>query len=125
MELYKVLNAQIDYIKLENIDTNELQNSINNIDINGQKIIYVLIKYDYTLKNDPNAIPYKAKILKDGRIKIDMNEFPEKLIKILWLFMKKHSEKLDDEKNRTIIQNNTSGVTPVFPSRGPEGNPTK
>ena len=108
MELYNVLCKECDKIGLQDINISELQTKINEIDTEGQKFIYVLIKYNYTINSNTNELPYKAKILKDGRMKIDLNEFPENLIKILWLFIKKHSEKIntDSLKFNNIHLNN-------------------
>lgn len=100
MELYNVLQKQSDIININSIDTTALQESITSLDFEGQKIVYALIKYNYTLNNEHNTFPYKGKVLKDGRIKIDLNEFPDTLIKILSIFITKHKEKINTDNNK-------------------------
>lgn len=94
-DLYNILLKDVN--TTNNIDITELQTSINTLDNDGQKYIYGLIKLHFTQTSDSKSIPYNAKVLKDGRMKIDMNEFPEILIKILWNFVKKHHKKIDDD----------------------------
>lgn len=100
MELYNVLKRQAENIQFNNIDVDNLLDTINNFDIDGQNMIYALIKYDYTLLHDDNSIPYKAKIYKDGKMKINIDDLSQSLIKILYIFAKKHTEKINDEKQK-------------------------
>ena len=100
MELYNVLKKQSESLNINSIDTTKLQESINLFDEEGQKMVYALLKYDFTLQNNKHTLPYSGKLLKDGRLKFDFNEFSETLIKILYLFVNKHSEKINDEKTK-------------------------
>lgn len=104
MELYNVLLKQSESININSINTNDLQESITSLDQDGQKIIYALIKYNYTLNNENHTIPYRGKVLKDGRIKIDMNEFTDVLIKILYLFISKHKDKINIDNNKIKLE---------------------
>lgn len=100
MELYNVLKKQCESLNINSVDTQQLQETINQFDEEGQKMVYALLKYDFTLQNNKHVFPYNGKVLKDGRLKFDFNEFSETLIKILYLFVKKHSEKINDEKTK-------------------------
>jgi len=103
MELYNVLLKQCNNYNSE-INENELKDMINALDKDGQEIVYALIKHNYVLyQNNATSFPYNGKILKDGRIKFDLCGFPDQLIKILWIFVNKHTNKMNDEMKRIKI----------------------
>lgn len=101
MELYNVLHKQLNTVDV--IDRTEIQTAINGFDCEGQQICYALIKYCYSTTVNSTKLPYGAKIYKNGRLKIDINELPDDLLKILHLFVKKHSERVDIDNLRKNV----------------------
>lgn len=100
MELYNVLEKECEKNDEIVIDIEKLQNDISELDTEGQNICYALIKNNYVLTKKLNNFPYQGKQLKDGRIKFNLDEFPEHLIKIIYLFVNKHKQKINDDSNK-------------------------
>ena len=97
--LYDDLNKQISTKKLENIDLKieekkEFINDIKKLDSYSQELFYTLIRY-YQMNNHDGIqsinLPYNAKKLKSG-YKFDLDNFPEHLKQMLYLFIKKNKE---------------------------------
>ena len=97
--LYDDLNKQISTKKLENIDLKieekkEFISDIKKLDSYSQELFYTLIRY-YQMNNHDGIqsinLPYNAKKLKSG-YKFDLDNFPEHLKQMLYLFIKKNKE---------------------------------
>ena len=81
---------------------NEFISNVNNIDADGNELIYVLIRV-YQLKNDDNPIscilPYSGRFLMKNQIQFDLNELPNKLKQLLFKFMVLHLAKMEEDSN--------------------------
>tara|TARA_Y100000996_G_scaffold253790_1_gene199682 strand:- start:2727 stop:3047 length:321 start_codon:yes stop_codon:yes gene_type:complete len=97
--LYDDLNKQITINKLENIDLQieekkKFISDIKKLDSYSQELFYTLIRY-YQMNNHDGIqsinLPFNAKKLKSG-YKFDLDNFPDHLKQMLYLFIKKNKE---------------------------------
>ena len=100
--LYDNLNQQTENIS-ETLTPDEkgiLSDNIKNIDDDGHKIIYALIRY-FQFKHFQNngvELPYSSKKQKVG-YKFDIDHLPQQLQQILFLFSKIHLNKMKEDEN--------------------------
>ena len=98
--LYDNLNQQTQNYS-ENLNPEEknmLIENIKNIDNDGHKMIYALIRY-FQMKNFQNNgvdLPYSSKKQKSG-YKFDIDCLPTQLQQILFLFSKIHLKKMKED----------------------------
>lgn len=76
---------------LSELDKQHLVHSINTIDKNGAELIYAIIRSYENDNGGDNTIPYNGKIQKSG-IRFELESLDITLKKILFEFVKKHSE---------------------------------
>lgn len=104
-KLYKDLETKLD--NLDNLDVNEIKilktpewiedfrNKIKKMSQDNINDLYLLIRFNFlnqTDKDDEKELPYSAKKLKSS-IKFDLEMMPEKLQKIIVLFVNENSKK--------------------------------
>ena len=80
-------------------EKNTLSQNIKNIDNDGHKIIYALIRYFQMKHHQNNGIdlPYSSKKQKSG-YKFDIDCLPFQLQQILFLFSKIHLKKMKEDE---------------------------
>lgn len=81
--------------------------NISTLDNEGKRLIYVIIKTyrEHVEKILDNNVPYEGqKIAKENSDKVDLvfnfNDFPHKLKNMIIIFVNKHIEKMNMEKDR-------------------------
>jgi len=99
--LYDNLFAETDIVDdLTENEKTELIKLIKSIDNVGAEYIYVLIRI-YQLENSDDKstfkLPYGGKYIKND-VKFDLNELPNKLKQMLFKFVKKHINIVNDKK---------------------------
>jgi hypothetical protein len=100
--LYDNLNQKTENIG-ETLTPDEkgmLSDNIKNIDNDGHKMIYALIRYFQMkhLQNNGVELPYSSKKQKSG-YKFDIDYLPRQLQQILFLFSNIHLKKMKEDEN--------------------------
>jgi hypothetical protein len=87
----------------------EFMRNVKTMNTEGYELIYALIATfsSQTDKFDPLTIPYEG-VIKKGSIDFNLLKLPNKLQQILFKFMKKHTTKMEEDKNLQELQNNNT-----------------
>jgi hypothetical protein len=88
-----------------------LSKLIKKIDIEGCEFVYAIIRcyqieHDIVDQHVSTTLPYEGKITKTC-IKWDMEKFPNTLLRMIELFLKKHVLKMNEEKVLRQTRKNT------------------
>jgi len=100
--LYNVLSHEATNEKMSNEGKYNMAKTIKKIDVEGCELLYAIIRcyqieYETVDKNISTSLPYDGKVLKTC-IKWDMDKFPNKLLNMIDVFLKKHVSKMNEEK---------------------------
>lgn len=94
--LYGTLKSEMDKIAC---DRDLLKKYIKKLDVTGQELIYGLVVIHHK-DADYTGIVCGGKHMKDGRLRFDLNNFPDELIKILIVFCDKHLTRMHEDMMR-------------------------
>ncbi len=91
---------------------------VKKIDTDGCELIYAIVKC-YQIENDKHfssTLPYEGKTVKTG-MKWDIDKLPNKLLRMIEIFLKKHVLKMNEEKvlrqTRKVTKKNVDGNTSI------------
>lgn len=104
LPIYDILYNESNDEELTQIQKDDFLKIIKKVDSEGSELIYAIIK-TYYLQNfngehNTNYL-YGAKFLKCS-IKFDLDEFPNKLKNMLFVFINKHIKKMDEDNQRNM-----------------------
>lgn len=99
--LFDIILGEID--NTGDIDRNKLCDNIKRLDEEGYELMYALMKcYAHRFQEDGASSPFQGKKCKGG-YKFDTSQIPDRLLQMLSHFVKKHLEKMKEEKIRSEI----------------------
>ena len=100
--LYDSLCKDLDSEEITTKEQNKFMKLIENFDVTGYELLYILISIYHKQENiDEKStfkLPYGGKFINNNDISFDFNEFPTDLKKILYKFSKIHIKKIKEEK---------------------------
>lgn len=87
--LYNSLGYNVSECDLTSTEKDFLIMNIVNLKPEKQETIYMLIMYDYTMKNKNSKVifPYKCKQITNDKLEIKLDALPNKLKQILYKFV--------------------------------------
>jgi hypothetical protein len=109
--LYNVLVKEAENTEMSAEEKINMSKLIKKIDIEGCEFVYAIIRC-YQIERDTvdqhvsSSLPYEGKMTKTC-IKWDMDKFPNDLLRIIELFLKKHILKMNEEKVLRQTRKNT------------------
>jgi hypothetical protein len=89
---------------LKACEKNEFISEVKKFDKTGLELLYVLIKKDYITHRadtEGSILPYKGVYTNKNDLKFSLADMPIRLRHILYNFMKKHRQKMEEEKLHT------------------------
>jgi hypothetical protein len=109
--LYNVLVNEVEDNEMSAEEKINLSKLIKKIDIEGCEFVYAIIRcyqieHDIVDQHVSTTLPYEGKITKTC-IKWDMEKFPNTLLRMIELFLKKHVLKMNEEKVLRQTRKNT------------------
>lgn len=96
-----------DDLILSETDLQKLCDQLKTLETEGAELAYAIIRY-YQVYHDTTSIstvlPYGSKMTKQG-LKLDLGILPKRLIAILYLFIKLHLKKIENDEARQLQTN--------------------
>lgn len=107
--LYDNLKKDLSDEEITTKQKDKFMKLIKDIDMNGQELLYALIRF-YQIENSDDKstfkLPYNGKFVKND-MQFDFNDFPNKLKHILLKFIQIHIKSMKEE---TIIKENRDTI---------------
>jgi hypothetical protein len=100
--LYDNLYRESTSTELTKQERDEFIKIVKKIDTYGSELIYAVAKcyqLNHVSSTDILNLPYKSKLVK-GAIRFELEEMPPKLQRMLYIFLKKHMQKMQEEFER-------------------------